>query len=84
MSGQISLRAFEPAIRPMCPPGRSRCVTSSLRDQVEQRQRARARRDVVGAGGDDEQVLLDLAAGRRAAAQAHAARARAGSPCTST
>ena len=30
MSGQISLRAFDPAINPMCPPGRSKLVTSSL------------------------------------------------------
>ena len=29
-SGQISCLAFDPAIRPMWPPGRSRCVTSSL------------------------------------------------------
>jgi hypothetical protein len=29
MSGQMPSRAREPAIRPMCPPGRSRCVTSS-------------------------------------------------------
>ena len=30
-SGEVSLRAREPAIRPMWPPGRSKWVTSSLR-----------------------------------------------------
>ena len=43
----------------------------------------RARRDVVGAGRDDEQVLLDPAQVDALAAHAHACPAPAGSPCTS-
>src|SRR3954463_14726993 len=38
---------------------------------LDQRDRARARRDVVGAGGDDEQVLLDLAQVDAPPAQPH-------------
>ena len=72
-SGQISLRAFEPAIRPMCPPGRSRCVTSSLETRSSSGSVPRARGDVVGARGDDEQVLVDRPQVDALAAQPHAA-----------
>src|SRR3954462_11968988 len=41
-------------------------------DHVEERQRALARRDVVGAGGDDEHVLVDLAQVDALAADPHA------------
>ena len=72
MWGQTSLRALEPAIRPMCPPGRSRWVTSALADLVEHRQGALTRGDVVRSGRDHEQVLLDRGHAGAALAQAHA------------
>ena len=81
ISGQISVGAFDPAIGPMCPPGRSMTVASELPTSPQWPGPAR-RCDVVSSRGDHEQTLLDATQVDPFAKGSHRS-ARAGSPCTS-
>jgi len=63
-SGQMSLAAAEPAIRTDVASRAVEVGDVLAGDEVEDRHRPRARRDVVGGGGHDQQVLIDPRPGR--------------------